>query len=104
MKKAVIVTYFNNHDQKIKRTGVPAGTNVVLYFAQILNKIGYCVEIISPSWFIGSRGSRLFVEDDERLNESCLLLKAPSIPRSGGIIDLLKKNDIPTLDYGTIVF
>ena len=90
-KKAIILSYYSHYQDKNKRTGSPAAGNVIHYMAEVLNDLGYQVEIISPSWIIDAKEKGIYAAQKVEITPCCVLKKAPSIAAEGRLINLLNK-------------
>lgn len=49
MKRIKYICYYNSSDSKFRREGVPSATTKIDYIINVLNRLGYVVEIISKS-------------------------------------------------------
>ena len=90
-KKAIIISYYYHYHDKNIRTGSPAAGTVINYMAEVLNDLGYQVEIISPSWIVDAKEKGIYAAQKEEITPGCVLKKTPSIAAEGRVINLLNK-------------
>lgn len=77
MKKIKYIGYYYPVDSKEKRNGCLAAINKMNYIAESLVKIGYNVDIISPSWYINDEG-KLTSKKYIKIANNIDLIQAPS--------------------------